>query len=232
MRLVLVLARPVPLGNTRIGVHALVQRYDEGDRFAYDVSELPARFLPGLAALEEFKHLVTVVVEVHVGRDTPVASTQEVDVHLEIDAMVEVAAGVLVACGITCAADWQTGGIRLRHLEEHIACYTVVILYVQVEPVEQACFHADGEFALVFPSQVRIAEADESQTHVAFLLAYLPGVCRRAVRRNGGVALCTVAGLEVQLVNPFHVLEEVLLLGLPQKTQRPEESVALVLSKA
>ena len=133
-RLVLVCARLIPFGHTRLGVHALIKRKYKGYRLTYHVGKLAAWFVPRLTSFEQFEHFIAVVVEVNVGRNAPIATTKDVGTQLEVDTVVQVTPNIFVTSGITFITGRHTRCVGQRHFEEHVARYTVVILHVQVQP--------------------------------------------------------------------------------------------------
>ena len=120
----------IPFGHTGFRVHALVKRKNEGNRFTYHVGELSAWLVPRLTSFEQFKHLIAVVVEVNVGRNTPIAPAKDVCTQLEVKTVVQVATNILITSGITFLANRHTRGVGQRNFEEHVARYTVVIFQV------------------------------------------------------------------------------------------------------
>ena len=125
--MVLVCARFIPFGYARLGVHALIKRKYKGYGLTHHVGKLAAWLVPRLTSFEQFKHLIAVVVEVNVGRNTPIAPAKDVCAQLEVNTVVQVATNILITSGITFLANRHTRGVGQRNFEEHVARYTVVI---------------------------------------------------------------------------------------------------------
>src|SRR3712207_7417087 len=60
----------------------------------------------------------------------------------------------------------------------------------------------------MFPTQVGIAIADETEAHIAGLLTYLARVRLYTVGRNGGVTLRSVTCFDVKIIEPSNRSEE------------------------
>ena len=150
----------------------------------------------------------------------------------QIQAQVELDTGVHHVHVVDQLAGRSTLGDRQRTIVDHVLGLLDEVLDAEAEAVPQTALDTHVEVVGLLPGHVGSLAESLGEGGLTIYAVNPVKVFIYAVKADGIVTLCTVAGLEAQGVHPAGAAQELFVLGVPGSTHGPEAAPAFLGSEA
>ena len=114
---------------------------------------------------------------------------------------------------------------------QHIVRLAVIKFQFYRKAVKHSCTDAYIQCFHAFPCQVIISDGRRSNTRLSVIQQTGTDQCQRIIGTDTGITCCSIAHLQLQTVQPWNVLQEILFSHIPHGSQRIEVRPLVIFGK-